>query len=80
MFLDAKVAVGSVQSEAAGSHHPEEENESEALFRNLFLDWDTALPATFQHDPTCASAWMSRSGTTRKYDYVAMSRSQLKLQ
>ena len=36
-----------------------------------------ALPATFRHDPNGAGTWCSNSGIRRRYDYVAISRSQL---
>ena len=69
-FIDANVTVGSIPSEALGLHHQEPESETGVVFSHVFA----VLPATFYHDPTGAATWTSRTGTTRRYDFVALPR------
>ena len=49
-LIDANGTVGSVQSEAVGSHHPTRETKSGALFHSQWVICDMAWPATFQSD------------------------------
>ena len=75
--IDANATLGSVQSDAICPHHQEPEKESATAFHQLLLTWNMALPATFHHDPTGATTWTLRTGTTRRYDCSAMPRGVL---
>ena len=49
LCIDANASVGSLQSEAIGSHQAERETPSGALFHEALLEHRIVLPATFAH-------------------------------
>ena len=70
---DLNAAVGSVQSDAIGTVHAEEESLTGAILHEWLLQWQVALPATFLSSDTEGTTWFSPDGSQRRrLDFVGI--------
>ncbi|CAE7337947.1 CFDP2 [Symbiodinium sp. CCMP2592] len=76
LLADANSRLGSLESEAVGSHHAETETPAAAHFHSFLLRNGLWLPATFPEAHNGASwTWQSPHGDQHRIDYVGIPQS-----